>query len=268
MGDSLFFLGTGGDPTVTGKQTLASGGIVLKTEGMQFHIDPGPGALVHANAMKINPRENTAILVSHAHLAHCNDVNAIISATSFAGLDPQSVLICTKSLVEENNSYLTPFHKNGVERVIVVKEGDKVGLNKVEIHTLKAVHSDETAVGFKFLCPKFTLAYSGDTEYFKEMPALYKDVDLLILNVQEPFGRQKKGHLSADDVLTLLDKVRPNLLVLTHFGAKMLQSDLLNVGRDIHIKTGIQVVMAKDGMVINPVDASKGQRQKTLNVYD
>jgi len=162
--DRLIFLGTGGDPIVVGKQTLASGGIVLQTEGMQFHIDPGPGALVYANRFKINPRENTAILVSHSHNSHCGDVNAIVSATTFSGLDPQSILICTKA-----EGLLTEFHKNSLERVIEVKAGDKVGLNRVEIQAIKAVHQDGNAVGFKILAPKFTLLYSGDTEYFKEV---------------------------------------------------------------------------------------------------
>jgi ribonuclease BN (tRNA processing enzyme) len=266
MGDRLIFLGTGGDPTVTGKQTLASGGIVLQTEGMQFHLDPGPGALVYSNRYGINPRENTAVLVSHNHIGHCNDVNAILAATSFAGLDPQSVLIASKSVAE---NYLTEFHKTCVERVIVVKEDDKVGLNKVEIHAIRAVHpQDDTAVGFKFICPKFTLLYSGDTEYFRDMQEVYKDIDILILNTQEPPGRKKKGHLSSDDVLTLLEKVRPNLVILTHFSSKFLQVDPLMIAREIHLKTGVQVIIAKDGMIINPIDASSGPRQKRLNAYD
>lgn len=263
--DKLIFLGTGGDPVVTGKQSLGSGGIVLQTEGMQFHIDPGPGALVYANKLNINPRENTAVLISHSHIMHCSDVNAILSATSFAGLDPQSVLICTESLI----SYLTDFHKNCVERIIVVKENDKVGLSKVEIHIAKAVHpQEEKAVGFKFLCPKFTLAYSGDTQYFKEMHEEYKDMDILVLNMQEPPGRKKKGHLSPEDIILLLSKLKPNLVILTHFGSKSLQQDPIEVAREIQRKTGVQIISAKDGLTLNPIDYSSGERQKRLNVYD
>ncbi len=46
MQDQIIFLGTGGDPVVVGKQIRSSGGIVLKLDGLQFHLDPGPGALV------------------------------------------------------------------------------------------------------------------------------------------------------------------------------------------------------------------------------
>ena len=48
MENKITFLGTGGDAFVIGKQIRASGGIILQAEGLQFHIDPGPGALVKA----------------------------------------------------------------------------------------------------------------------------------------------------------------------------------------------------------------------------
>ena len=45
MQSKILFLGTGGDATVVGKQKRMSGGIILKIEGYQFHLDPGPGSL-------------------------------------------------------------------------------------------------------------------------------------------------------------------------------------------------------------------------------
>ena len=37
--------------------------------------------------------------------------------------------------------------------------------------------------------------------------------------------------------------------------------------RKIQKKTGIQIISAKDGMVINPISYSSGLRQKTLKMY-
>ena len=42
-------MGTAGGKTAVNKQLRASGGIILRIEGIQFHLDPGPGALVKAN---------------------------------------------------------------------------------------------------------------------------------------------------------------------------------------------------------------------------
>ncbi|MBW3012773.1 MBL fold metallo-hydrolase [Candidatus Woesearchaeota archaeon] len=256
MEDRIIFLGTGGDHFVTGKQILGSGGIILQTEGMQFHIDPGPGALTAAKQSKIHPRETTAILVSHAHIGHCNDVNALISAATYAGFDRQSVLIANKTLVDDrdnNKPLLTDFHRECVERVIVVIEGNKVGINDIQIDALKTVHHDSNGVGFKFTCPKFTLVYTGDTEYFPEMEELYKESDVIIFNMQEPFDKKEKGHLSPEDVIKVINAVKPKVAVVTHFGNKLLSEDPLETAREIQRQTGVQTIVPKDGTQLNPV---------------
>ena len=89
----IIFLGTGGDKSVIGRQIRASGGIIIQNNNLQFHLDPGPGALVKAKEFGINPRATTALLVSHNHLGHCNDVNAVIDAMTLSGLDKRGVLI-------------------------------------------------------------------------------------------------------------------------------------------------------------------------------
>jgi phosphoribosyl 1,2-cyclic phosphodiesterase len=47
----------------------------------QIHVDPGPGALVRAlsHVPPCNPRELDAIVLSHKHLDHSADVNAVIA---------------------------------------------------------------------------------------------------------------------------------------------------------------------------------------------
>ncbi len=271
MQDRLIFLGTAGGVLAVGKQRQSLGGIVLQTEGLQFHIDPGPGALLNLRAANINPRENTAILVSQAHVAHCSDVNAVIAATSISGSDPKSLLIAPPSMVSTDNTipYLSEFFRNSVEKILVAKAGNIVKVKQVQIHITKSVHPKEPeAVGFKFLCPKFTLGYTGDTQYYKNIDAEYRGMDILILNVQEPFGKKKQGHLSADDAVMIINKVKPKLSILTHFGANILEEDPLLLGREVNKRTNAQVIIAKDGLVVNPVISSSGSRQKTLNVYE
>ncbi|MFH1510227.1 MAG: MBL fold metallo-hydrolase, partial [Candidatus Woesearchaeota archaeon] len=225
---SIVFLGTGGDAIVVGKQVRASGGIVIQLDDHQFHIDPGPGALVRAAQADVNIRETSVVLVSHAHLNHCNDTNAVISAMTYNGLDTQGVLIANQTLVNGNEpSYLSQYHRNMVERIIVTKDGHKIGIDNVEIHILKADHTDEHAVGFKFFTPNFVLAYGSDTAYSPEIADQYSGSDILVLNVVHPFGTKAKDNLSSDDVIRIVEKIKPQLTVITHFGVKMLQADPL-----------------------------------------
>ena len=134
MEDKIIFLGTSGDDFITSKQIRASGGIILQTEGYQFHIDPGPGALVQAKEYNVNLRENTVVLVSHAHINHCNDVNAVLAAMSHNKLDIKGVLIANDTLIngdEENKPYITEFHKKCVERIIAAKPGQRIGIEDI-----------------------------------------------------------------------------------------------------------------------------------------
>ncbi len=268
--DRLIFLGTAGDHTVYAKQVRASGGFVLQTEGMQFFVDPGPGALLKAREFGINIRENTAVIVSHAHLGHCADVNAVVFTGSYGKIDPQSVLITNKTLVDDsegNMPIMNEYFRGCVERVIVVTDGNKVGIGKIEIDATKTQHHEEHGVGYKFLCPNFTMGYIGDTEYFKEMDNIYKDMDILLINMPDGFEKKTKGRMNAEDCIKLLEGAKPNLAIITHYGQSMLKEDPLSVAREMQRRTKVQVMCAKDGMAINPVSYSHGKRQKTLNVY-
>ncbi|MBW3011584.1 MBL fold metallo-hydrolase [Candidatus Woesearchaeota archaeon] len=258
-------MGVAGDHIVSGKQVRSSGGIVLIADDMQLHIDPGPGTLIKNREYSINPRENTAILVSHSHLNHCNDVNALISATTANGLDNNCVLVAPDSLINglgDSTPFLTEFHKNSVERVIELEEGKRIGINKIEIVALPTKHGDETGIGFKIFTSRFSMVYSGDTEYFEGIEELYKDVDILVLNVQEPFGKNEEGHLSADDAVKIIKAAKPKLAVVTHFGAKMIVADALSVTRDIQKESGVQTVAAKDGMIVDPLTNFISAKQK------
>ena len=83
---SIIFLGTSGGNAVS-KQIQSAGGIILQVEDLQFHLDPGPGALSKAKEYGINLNRNTAVLVSHNHVNHCSELNPVIDAMTYCGLD-------------------------------------------------------------------------------------------------------------------------------------------------------------------------------------
>jgi len=270
MEAKIIFLGTGGDSIVIGKQLRSSGGFILQMGDVQFHVDPGPGALLRARQEDVNLRENTALFVSHAHLNHCNDVNAVISAMTHAGLDKTGVLVGNKTVLEgseEIKPYVTDFHKSCVERFISLEQNAKIGINDIDIKTLYAKHSDPDTLGFKFLTPDFTLSYSSDTEYSTELIEAYKNSDILILNIVNPSGIKQKGLLNSDDAVKIINKVKPTLAIIQHFGIKMLTVNPLTEAREIGKKTNVQTIAAKEGLVVNPLSYSAKAKQKTLNSF-
>jgi len=251
----IIFLGTAGSSSVVSRNLRSSGGIILQVEDLQFHIDPGPGAISQAARFGINLRNNTAVLVSHRHLNHCNDLNMVVETMSYSGLERSGVLLASKSVIhniEEGHPFLTRYHQNFLEKIMMIEKKSKVGVELVEINALSTEHTDPFAVGFKFYCPKFIMSYTGDTAYSEELVEELAGTDVLILNVPYP-GKTGTGlNLDTDSAIKIISKVRPKIAVLTHFGMEMLKADPIQEVRDIQRVTGVQTIAAKDGLILAP----------------
>jgi len=267
---NIIFLGTGSGSYVVGKNLRSSGGIILQVNEDQFHIDPGPGSLASAKEFGVNIRANTAILVTHNHLNHCNDINAVIDAMTYSGFDKKGVLIANKTAINGSEHY-TPFlqehYKNFLERFIVIEAGQRVGINNVEIQAISTKHNEAFALGYKFITPDYVLTYAGDTQYSVETASQYDDSDVLILNVPYLNREEGKNNLCKEDAIKIIDRVKPKLAIITHFGINFLKADPLYEIRDMQKETSCQVIAAKDGMVVNPVSYAVEQGQKTLYKY-
>ncbi|MFC2136362.1 MBL fold metallo-hydrolase [Bacteroidota bacterium] len=269
MKNSITFLGTGGDSIVVGKQVRASGGIVFVFDDSQFHLDPGPGAIVRAKQYDINPRETTAILVSHNHLNHVSGLNSMISAMTYSGIDKRGVLVCDEETLKGSPHELpgvSKYHNSLVERFIALKPGMRIGINNINIVATTAKHTP-TSIGFKFYTDKFVVSYTGDTELCKELVDDHKDSDLIIVNCKNPVGLNQKGHMNSEDVVKFLQKTKPKLAIINHFGIKMLDADPIYEAREIQKKTTCQVIAAKDGLVVNPVSYSSSLKQRKLHSF-
>ncbi len=220
------------------------------------------------NAAKngINLRETTALLVSHSHINHSNDINAVIDAMTYSGLDKKGVLVANKETINSNENHqspLNPHFRDFLERFIVLEAGQRVGINEIEILALTTRHS-EKAIGFKFFTPYFTLSYSSDTKYSPELIEQYKNSNILILNVPHLKKEDSKNNLCVEDAIKIIKEVAPRLAIVQHFGIEMVKADLLYQIREMQKATGIQTILAKDGMVINPLSYSVDQGQRTL----
>ncbi len=252
---SILFLGTAGSSAVVTKGLRSSGGIIIQAEELQFHLDPGPGALIKAREFGVNLEHNTAVLVSHSHLNHCNDLNVVIEAMTHGGIEQRGIILGSKSVLqstENSHPFLTRYHQNMVEKIIPLNKNHKLGIELVEINTLSAEHTDQTAVGFKFFFPKFTLSYTGDTALTPQLLEELSGTDVLILNVPYPGNSGKGMNLDTESAAKIIYQVKPKLAVLTHFGLEMIRADPINEAREIQNFTGVQTIAARDGLLISP----------------
>ncbi len=265
---SVTFLGTAGGNAVS-RQSRASGGIIIVVDDVQLHLDPGPGSLVKAKEFGVNTSNTTAILVSHNHISHCNDVNALIEAMTHSGIEHRGIVLASKSVLQQTDlsfPVVTKYHMGLVEKVIALEKNHKVGIDNVEIHALPVQHTDPTAIGFKIICPKFTIGYSGDTAFSSEFVESLMGVDLLILNVTYPGKRAQGMNLDTDSAMKIISTVRPKMAIITHFGTDMLKLDPITEAREIQRITGVQTIAAHDGLTISP--AGYQQNQSPIRGYN
>ncbi len=270
MGDRILFLGTGGDPIVVGKQYRASGGIILNIGENQFHIDPGPGSVVLSRMYGINLRQNTSLFISKNGLIEAGGANAVLSAMTHNGLDRRGVLIATKSSLnasEEDTPMIHPFYKGCVERFIALDPGAKVGINNIDIRITHTSLEADKGIGFRFITQRYSIGYTSDTALNKDMIEDFKNTDIMIISTVFPGDTPEGDHMCSADATEIMKAISPRLGVITNFGIKMLKADPLYEARQIQRNCQIQVIAAKDGLAIDPVNFSASTMQKTLKNF-
>ncbi len=250
--DFLKFLGTGGARFMMARQMRASGGAWLSLAGCQVMVDPGPGALVRcaASRPRLDPVKLDAIVLSHAHLDHCGDINAMIEAMTDGGFKKRGRVFCPREALEDD-PVIYRYLRSFVNEFVLLEEGGsyEVGAGLRLRTPLRHRHAAET-YGLVFEGDGRTLAWITDTLYFPELERAYAG-DVLVLNVvllkKPPEDRPDIQHLTLDDARVLIGAIRPRTAILTHFGMTMHRARPWELARRLTEETGVPVHAASDG---------------------
>ena len=247
--DRVTFLGTAGARVMVATQLLASGGLWFDLGGTELLLDPGPGTLVRAVEKKLKPMRLAGIILSHRHLDHSSDVNAMIEAMTEGGFQRRGTVYAPRDALEDDPVVLR-YLRAYVRRIETLEEGGSYRIGDVSFHTpIRHIHSVET-YGIVFETPRHTISCVVDTRYFDELCTHYHG-DLLIVNVVLREGGMLIDHLSAADAGRLIDKVRPKTAILTHFGMSMWRAHPWEVAARLSEQTGVRVIAATDGMTFD-----------------
>jgi phosphoribosyl 1,2-cyclic phosphodiesterase len=249
VGMDFVFLGTGGGRWMTITQRRHTGG--FRIHGQEnIHVDPGAGAVARAASKRINPLSTKAVLVSHCHPDHYTDAEVFIEAMT-KGMTKKAGLLAASRSVINGNSELGPavsrYHRSKLAEEHVLSPGDTFKIGNIGVEALPTRHSDPDGVGFKFYTDQGIITYTSDTEYFDEMTDVYKDSSLMIINVIRPKNEHLKWHLCSNEVIKILNEIRPQTAIISHFGMKMIPIAGQEASR-IERETGVQVIAARDGM--------------------
>lgn len=249
--DFIKFLGTAGARFVMIKQLRASGGIWISYKNTNVLVDPGPGSLVRcANSRpKLDPGKLDAVILTHRHLDHANDVNVMIEAMTEGGFKKRGVLFCPTDALGED-SVVLKHTKVLVEKIELLEPMQTYKVGDFEFQaSMRHIHPVKT-FGLKFNINHTSVSLLTDTKYFDELIDFYK-TDILIICVVFLEPRPEVEHLSLADVQNLIREIKPKKAILTHFGMTMLKAQPHIQALHLSQSSGIEVLAAYDGMTLN-----------------
>lgn len=233
------------------KQLRASGGLWVSCGANNILIDPGPGSIVRcaSSRPKLDPGKLDAIILTHRHLDHANDINVMIEAMTEGGFKKRGVVFCPSDALG-NDSVILRHASSFPEKIQIIKASHSYQAGDFNFTTsMRHIHPCET-YGLKFKIGKTNVGLITDTRYFPELADFYK-TDILIISVV--FYEPRKGidHLSLKEAGMIISKLKPRKAVLTHFGMSMLKAKPLLQAEKLSGALGIEVIAAYDGMTLD-----------------
>ncbi len=244
------FFGTGGARFVASRQSRATGGLWLNYRETNLYIDPGPGAIVRIRASneEFDPARLDGVILTHRHMDHSNDANLIIESMAQGGFEKRGTLFAPKDALE-GDPVIFQFVKRYLDGIITLEQGARHHIKDVGMSVpVRHRHPVET-YGLIFHVGK-TIGLISDTRYFDGLPDFYP-VDYLIMNVlraQPIEDHEIVEHLSLHDARTIINRVRPQMAILTHFGMGIINDGPEQAAQRLSDETETMVVAAYDGM--------------------
>jgi len=246
--DEIVFVGTGGGRMTTAFQARSTGGLWVSLDGVRVYVDPGPGALAHtrARALNLDPATLDAVVLTHKHLDHSGDVNAMIEAMTRGGTTQRGLVLAPRDAYEEDPVILRYLRAYPAGTGFLEAGGRYPigGPPALVLETpIRFRHPVET-YGLRFVGRRFTVGLISCTGYFAELETAFR-ADVLILNVIYKDPRDDT-HLAVPDARRIIAAVRPRLAVITHFGLTMLRGRPWELADTLSRDTGVRVVAARD----------------------
>lgn len=248
----LVFLGTGGGRFSTIYQIRSTGGLYVM-DGTNLHIDPGPSAAHQMHRANLDPAKTDAVLISHCHPDHYTDAEVMIEGMSRGGLKKRGTLIASRSVLEGEGLHgpaVSNYHRSLLSRIERAEAGGETMLGDMNVRFTRTKHSDPTGVGFCMDTRDGTVSFVSDTELTDEVSADQEGSRVLILPLTRPWGARIPNHLCTEDALEFVRQVRPEIAILTHFGAKIIHAGAALQASMIEKGTGVRTVAAEDLMSV------------------
>ncbi len=266
----ITFLGSGGGRFSAISQRRMTGGFRIDNlAGKNYHVDPGPGALVRTYQFGFNPRNLSGIFVSHAHTDHYNDAEILIESMTRGMTREQGTIFASNSVLngfEKWGPCISQYHQS-MSDTFVLNPGVVHEVNGIKVRGTKTEHGDPDGNGFQIDYNGFKVSYTSDTGYFDGLAEQHEGADILIASVLRPGNKTIPGHMCSRNFIDLIKEVKPKVAVMTHLGLKMISSNPVTEAKKISKQTGVKTIAAFDGLSFN-VNYNNPRRFRLISLKD
>jgi len=239
----LTFMGTAGARFMVAKQLAASGGLYIEQGNTHISLDPGPGAIVQYAKRKVDLTKLDAIVVSHRHLDHSNDVNVMIEAMTDGGFRHRGRLFCPSDALD-GDPVVLKYIRSFPQEIVALEPETEYAVGEVTFTTTpRHVHQVET-YGFRF---GNRLGWVTDSAYYDGIAEQHK-ADVMVIHLVLMECRAGLPHLCLDDAERIIREAKPRLAILTHYGMTVWRAHPWELAADLTQRIGTEVKAARDGM--------------------
>ncbi len=105
-------------------------------------------------------------------------------------------------------------------------------------------------MGFSIETRDGLVSYVSDTELDDGIAKEQEGSRLLILPLTRPWGARIPNHLCTEDALEFVKLVKPEMAILTHFGAKLIHAGAEKQASMIEKAAGVRTIAAQDLMSV------------------
>ena len=239
----LTFMGTAGARFMVAKQLTASGGLYIEEGNTRISLDPGPGAIVQYAKRKVDLTKLDAIVISHRHLDHSNDVNVMIEAMTDGGFRHRGRLYCPSDALDADPVVLK-YIRNFPQEIVALEPETEYAVGDVTFTTTpRHVHQVET-YGFRF---GNRLGWVTDSAYYDGIAEQHK-AEVMVIHLVLMECRAGLPHLCIDDAERIIREAKPRLAILTHYGMTVWRAHPWELAADLTQRIGTEVRAARDGM--------------------
>lgn len=253
-GQFIRFLGTAGTRFVMLSQIRASGGIWFSYGTCRGVVDPGPGSLVRIckSNPALSPLNINTLVLTHRHIDHSSDMNVLSEGMTLRSPAKKGQVLVTRDAVEGPEPVLLPYFAKKIESIHFHEDKRRTRLDPdVTVESVLHRHHGVECHGLIFRGRGLpTWGLISDTRALPSFPKRYAECRMLIVNTTLYHPWSKLDHFSASEVVSLLEIIHPELVLITHFGPSLLDAGPERVARRLSTAR-TRVIAASDGMTVD-----------------